>query len=459
MLVAIIVIISFLSIFFSITGAVYDSKENKKKREMALLDQKRLEISLKGPYGKELSKLLAKKAQLEAEKTKAVDSMAAVTNATASLQQKEKDWAVHGGIASGIGGPVIGGITAMNTIAENQQIRANNEMIRQSFQPAFSSASQSYGRILVQIDEIDKKIAEIRKKDRFRVLEVIESEKDKIIKEEERKKEEAARKRAEEEAYKKTPEYIEAQRIKNEEKRKKDRKTALIVIPILVIFIVGLAILLTIIIPNSNYKKAMELIDSGQFNEAGHILYNYRNIKDCEEILRTLIKENPQFFEDETKILVFCSEVGDTVKSGYFEQDGKESNGKEDIEWIVIAKEDGRALLLSKYILDYHNYGQGWACEWSDSSAKKWLDEEFRGDNVFLLDFDELTKYMPDQKDRITTGTTYAERHSIHDPEIWLLRFEQNSRQTNIVLSDGRISTYYRNTEVFGIRPAKWVYY
>lgn len=96
--------------------------------------------------------------------------MAAVTNAAAMFQQKEKDWAVHGGIASGIGGPVIGGITAMNTIAENHQIRAQNEINRRAFQPAFNSASQSYGSILAQIAEIDRKIAEIREKDKDRVL-------------------------------------------------------------------------------------------------------------------------------------------------------------------------------------------------------------------------------------------------------------------------------------------------
>ena len=199
--VAIVFIISFLSIFFSIKGLVDNAKENKKKLEAASDNQKKLVISLNGPYGKELSQLLEEKARLEAEKTKAVDSMAAVTNAAAMFQQKEKDWAVHGGIASGIGGPVIGGLTAMNTMAENQQIRAQNEKNLRAFQPSFSSASRYYSRILVQIDEVDKKIAEIREKDKDRVLRVIQSEKDPKIKEE-RKKEEAARRRAEKEIKK-----------------------------------------------------------------------------------------------------------------------------------------------------------------------------------------------------------------------------------------------------------------
>lgn len=40
--------------------------------------------------------------------------------------QKEKDWAVHGGIAQGIAGPAAGAVTAMNVMRENEKIREQN---------------------------------------------------------------------------------------------------------------------------------------------------------------------------------------------------------------------------------------------------------------------------------------------------------------------------------------------
>ena len=49
------------------------------------------------------------------------------------ILQKEKDWAVHGGIAQGIAGPAAGAVTAMNVMRENEKIREQNaQMMRVS---------------------------------------------------------------------------------------------------------------------------------------------------------------------------------------------------------------------------------------------------------------------------------------------------------------------------------------
>lgn len=42
-------------------------------------------------------------------------------------QEKEKDWAVLGGIADGIAGPLAGAVTAINAIQENERIKADNQ--------------------------------------------------------------------------------------------------------------------------------------------------------------------------------------------------------------------------------------------------------------------------------------------------------------------------------------------
>ena len=45
------------------------------------------------------------------------------------------------------------------------------------------------------------------------------------------------------------------------------------------------------------------------------------------------------------------AEVGDVITFGKYEQDGNADNGAEAIEWIVVDKKDGKALLLSKMAL------------------------------------------------------------------------------------------------------------
>ena len=52
-----------------------------------------------------------------------------------SLMQREHDWAIHGGIASGIAGGAAGAATAMNIQAKNAEIRAQNDAIRKEYEP------------------------------------------------------------------------------------------------------------------------------------------------------------------------------------------------------------------------------------------------------------------------------------------------------------------------------------
>ena len=44
------------------------------------------------------------------------------------------------------------------------------------------------------------------------------------------------------------------------------------------------------------------------------------------------------------------------VTFGCYEQDNDESDGPEPIEWLVLDEQDGKTLLLSKYVLDCHPY-------------------------------------------------------------------------------------------------------
>jgi hypothetical protein len=193
--------------------------------------------------------------------------------------------------------------------------------------------------------------------------------------------------------------------------------------------------------------------------------------------------------------------VGSTVIFGAYEQDNDADNGKEAIEWIVLAVDGDRALLLSKYGLDaqkYNTYTK--KITWCRCSLRFWLNYNFikdaftvaerdlilsttitnekpsgfidaygcddTTDQVFLLSYDEALEYLPEDADRATQPTAYAVALGAYVDEEngncwWWLR-SPGSDNTNAsgVRTDGRISGSGGrevSRESGCIRPAIWV--
>ena len=73
-----------------------------------------------------------------------------------------------------------------------------------------------------------------------------------------------------------------------------------------------------------------------------------------------------------------CIEDIDTVKFGKYEQDGDIDNGKEDIDWVVLAREDDKALLMSKYILSLNKYNEDKEdITYEESTIRGFLNNDF----------------------------------------------------------------------------------
>lgn len=69
---------------------------------------------------------------------------------------------------------------------------------------------------------------------------------------------------------------------------------------------------------------------------------------------------------------------GQTVQYGAYEQDNDTGNGPEEIDWIVLAVEDGRAMLVSSRALDvrpYHDLQS--QINWEGSTLRAWLNGDF----------------------------------------------------------------------------------
>ena len=165
---------------------------------------------------------------------------------------------------------------------------------------------------------------------------------------------------------------------------------------------------------------------------------------------------------------------GDTVTFGKYEQDNNKSNGKEDIEWIVLARDGNKLLLISKMALDQQPYNEkNEDVTWETCSLRKWLNESFyesafdgedKGyivstnvtadknpkyetaqgndttDKVFLLSIQEFNKYFASVKGIMSFGTKafYANdkfRADSNSEVWWWLRTSgESSKQASSVI-------------------------
>ena len=88
--------------------------------------------------------------------------------------------------------------------------------------------------------------------------------------------------------------------------------------------------------------------------------------------------------KEKTKILrpdmdaLRAANVGSYVFFGEYEQDNDVDTGKEAIEWLVLAKEEDRMLLISRYGLDCQKYNSEDATViWLTCSLRDWLNNSF----------------------------------------------------------------------------------
>ncbi len=162
----------------------------------------------------------------------------------------------------------------------------------------------------------------------------------------------------------------EERRIAAEKAAKKSRRVLAIVTAIIVAGSAFAVLMITVIIPQQKLNKAMRLIDSGDYKAAYLLLdgIDYRNSNELQESIKL----------EYEKVLLSEAEVGSYIVFGAYEQDNNTSNGDEDIEWIVLAREDDRVLVISRYALDCQRYNASYdSVTWETCTLRKWLNGTF----------------------------------------------------------------------------------
>lgn len=173
--------------------------------------------------------------------------------------------------------------------------------------------------------------------------------------------------------------------------------------------------------------------------------------------------------------------VGSKIKLGSYEQDNDTSNGAEPISWIVLNVDGTEATLISEYCIDVQRYHDTeTAVSWEESSLNMWLNRDFLNtafteeeqkylirtaidnyssyDKIWILDLDEVNRYLPNQEDKLSKVTKYAAARgaakSTEGYGTWLLRTHKNSQKlANIILPyTGDMSVNVTRTDA-SIRP------
>ena len=190
--------------------------------------------------------------------------------------------------------------------------------------------------------------------------------------------------------------------------------------------------------------------------------------------------------------------IGDYITFGHYEQDNDLSNGKENIEWLVLDIQDGKALVISKYGLECMPYHAALKeVTWETCSLRSWLNVGFiyeafssdeqamiptvtvsadknpdydtdsgntTEDQIFLLSIEDVNKYFRTDRHRICKSTDYAVSNGVFETNDgccwWWLRTPgciQN--RVAIVYSVGGVfgSGHDVNFDNYAVRPAMWI--
>ncbi|MCR5138407.1 MAG: serine/threonine protein kinase [Oscillospiraceae bacterium] len=199
-----------------------------------------------------------------------------------------------------------------------------------------------------------------------------------------------------------------------------------------------------------------------------------------------------------------CS-VGDLVTFGRYEQDNNLSNGKEEIEWIVLDVQDNKALLISRYGLDAKAYNTIYLpVTWENCTLRNWLNSTFLDtafsadeqkaimttvvdnskkqgnsrwdtdggndtrDQIFLLSYNEAKMYFGSNESRKCKPTEYALANGayVYDGKgqangygaWWLRSFGSSQFYAALVSSVGGLNYCLSvNLADYVVRPAFWM--
>ncbi len=208
------------------------------------------------------------------------------------------------------------------------------------------------------------------------------------------------------------------------------------------------------------------------------------------------------WLEGDGRYLGRVDQETETYTFGSYEQDGDTGNGKEPIEWLVLDRDGDKALLISKYALDYQSFMPFYEpvtehYTWESCSLRQWLNTTFLNsafsadeqqwlltttvitspgslhrengpitteDRVFLLSNTEVYAYFANEAATAAEYTAYAlsanpwgGNATAPGAAEWWLRSTDGSDHPDGVHPGGGTGEGARAYEGEYVRPAVWI--
>ena len=414
-------------------------------------------------------------------------------------------------------------------------IRNKDREVRSLYNSLLKEKSQEKRRAEKEAREAAQRELKEVERDRKRKEEQIRAEY--LSREQEKKKQAEARKEERRLAAQKEELEKQAQRnlekeIAKQERREKAKKeigppkpNIGIVMAVISLMVFAVVCYRYLWIPMNQYKEALTLAEAGNYDEAATAFEQLGNYKDSAYQVKnaiymkadSLYKQGDligaanifaqvKFDDSEVRLkqikdkLMAEAEVGSSVLFGAYEQDNDESNGKELVEWTVLAIDEGKMLLISRYGLDNQVYNaETKDASWRDSELRGWLNSIFlnnladfneksqilstvlytypyeyeyeegddlmqyeTSDKVFVFDSADLDLYMPDYSGRLTKPTVYAvEKGALTDDDencSWWLRSAGNDANMieYVWNRDGTVASSMQEIR-HALRPVVWL--
>ena len=247
----------------------------------------------------------------------------------------------------------------------------------------------------------------------------------------------------------------------------------------------------------ARYRAAERLLAADRAEEAAstfEALGSYRDAADRAAAIRAELMPSEEDAQEDAAVATEDGEVL-IVRFGAYQQSADENDGRDRIEWYVLARQDGKALLMSRYVLDSKPFHTDLKrTGWADSSLRDWLNDTFyeraftkeqrKGivtrslsnkasegyesysnsnaantkDRVFLLSWAQAyTRYIQSDAIRETTPTAYALlRGAPEDGSWWLRSPGKHGYEAAAVGKNGKVKSLGVNTRC-GLRPCIWV--
>ena len=204
--------------------------------------------------------------------------------------------------------------------------------------------------------------------------------------------------------------YEECRNAEEKERQAKERRKETLTIAAVVLVMIACAIawcIPNVIIPNNKYQQAVALRENGQYDEAIAVFAELGEYSDAnEQIAETKYQQGKAFlsaknYDDAARILISIQvykdvdkllekddnmiaaardakfAVGNYVTFGTYPQT-KEGNDATPIEWLVLARDGDKALLISRYGLDAQPYNKdNTSVTWETCTLRTWLNSTF----------------------------------------------------------------------------------